>query len=355
MEAQEIQRDFYQEYLNERDRRDEKRSKQSFWASDCLKPMNELFWAWTNVPRTNPVTPEKLSMFDVGKLCELHMINRLIMQGLAADLQNEDHVKCVEKALGKRLAFAKEPDEFGKRQIRMEMERQYVPITGYLDGITLKGYPIEVKSTRSTKYIGNIARGKLGQIEHLYQLACYMDFLGVDKGLLAVVSRPDGCAVFVELKHLGDYIYQTGSQSIGLPEEMGSGDEEIHIEPTTFDLEDEFKRWRKLYEDYIHPNIEPKLEYEYKATLTNELLSHYNETQIKNAIRGRRMLSSHEWKPQYCDWRNLWVEKEMKLKGYTKVGDFLKYTPDEEQFMMDYLGVEWRDTKGGRKLYKKKK
>ena len=365
MDAKDIQNQIYQDYLNEREANDEKRSKQSFWASDCLKPLNELFWAWTNVPKTNPVSPEKLSMFDIGKLCELHVIRRLQKGGIAADLENEGDVSLVNSVLKTPLAFAKHHDEFGCRQIRMEMEREYVPVTGYLDGITLRGEPIEVKSTRSSKYIKDVATGRPPQKEHVYQLACYMDFLGSKYGWLIVTSRPDGVIMVVQVENLFDGTFITVSSSIGLPEEMGgSGGSEFRDapehEPLLIDLHAEFKRWRKLYEDHIHPNKETPLQFEYRPTITKEILEMYPEDKIKKAIKGDRILNEHEWKPMYCDWRDLWIAKEMKQKGFTDKDEFFRYAPEEIDLMMDHLQVEWKETKSGKnkgqmRLFKKKK
>lgn len=320
--AKDMQTAIYENYLADQERNEETRVKKSFWASDCLKPLNSLWWAWMNVPRTNKVSPEKLAMFDIGKLCELHLVREMIKVGNAADLDNPEHVKQVEEATGRKLCFASEPDEFGHRQLRVDMEREYVPITGYMDGITLNGEPIECKSTRSSKYIKDVATGKPPQIEHVYQLAIYMDFIGAQVGWLAVYARADGCIFFVKVEHLGDQVYATTDHSLGLPEEMGGEDEAqrpAEIEQLTIDLGAEYVRWRKLYEDYIHTQKEPPLEFEYRPSITKKLLDSYmtaggDDKKIRAAIKGERILSEHGWKPQYCDWRDLWIQRECEQK-----------------------------------------
>jgi len=353
MDAKELQQDIYNDYIIDRDRRNETHVKKSFWASDCLKPLNELFWAWTNVPKTNLVSPEKMAMFDIGKLCELHIIRRLQKIGFAADLESDEDIATVEKALKKALFFAKEKDEFGCRQIRMEMEREYVPVTGYLDGISLRGEPIEVKSTRSTKYIKDVATGKPPQVEHLYQLCCYMDFTGSDVGWLIVTSRPDGAIMIVKVEKIGSQVYSTTSHSLGMPEEsepidFDPNDENAEvIENVIVDLGEEFRRWRRLYEDHIHTNKEPELEFEYRPDVTKALLDSYvmnngNTMKIKKAIKGDRILQAHGWKPLYCDWRDLWIEKEAAQKG-VKPAELLRYNDSEIEFMLQYLDSELID------------
>lgn len=357
MEAKQVQQDIYQNYINERERREEKKSKQSFWASDFGDTLNELFWAWTNVPATNPPSAETLSMFDIGKLCELHVIRRLQETGFAADLESEDDIKIVNEELERPLVFAEHKDEFGHRQIRMEMEREYVPITGYLDGITLKGEPIEVKSTRSHKLIREIALGqKIGNDHYIGQLAIYMDFLGKSIGWLVVIERSNGTIMIAKVEHLGNGIYSTTDVSLGLPEEDAEDAPDIPVDlelvPTVVDLHEQYKRWRYLFEEHIHPNIEPPLEFEYKPFITTGLLEGYlgelnddgkrDDKKIRSAIKGNRILSAHGWKPQYCNWKNLWVEKECMQKGFGEdVATFLKYGNDEIELMLEFIDCFW--------------
>lgn len=361
MEAKQVQRDVYQNYINERERREEKKSKQSFWASDFGRTLNELFWAWTNVPVTNPPSPETLSMFDIGKLCELHVIRRLQETGFAADLENQGDVSLVNSTLERPLAFAEHDDEFGHRQIRLEMEREYVPITGYMDGITLHGEPIEVKSTRSHMLIKEIALGKeIGNSQYIGQLATYMDFLGKDIGWLVVVERSNGTIMVAKVEHLGNGIYSTTDVSLGLPETDDEDEKnaefpaDFELIPTVVDLHEQYKRWRYLFEEHIHPNVEPPLEFEYKPFITTGLLEDYlgdpndegkrDDKKIRAAIKGNRILSAHGWKPQYCNWKNLWVERECIQKGFGEdVASFLKYGNDEVELMLEFIDCIYID------------
>lgn len=351
--AKSIQLAIYENYLAERERREAELVKKHFWPSDFLKPLNELWWAWMNEPKTNPPSPEKLAMFDVGKLCELHVMRELVKVGVAADTNNEDHMAMVEKAVGQSLSYSSRLDEFGKKQIRVEMEREYVPVKGFMDGITLSGEPIECKSTRSAKYIKDVATGKPPQVEHVGQLAIYMDYIGAEVGWLCVYSRPDGTMMFVKVEHLGNRVYATTDHSLGLPEEMLDEDDDsppvkFEVESITIDLDQEYKRWRSLFEEYIHTRKEPPLQFQYRPAVTKELLDSYvtdggDDKRIRAAIKGKRILSEHGWKPQYCDWRDLWIQRECEQKGFKDKNEMLTYTKEEIQFMLDYLDAELID------------
>ena len=348
--AKSIQEDIYNRFEQEQYDRDSTRTKKSFWPTDAKKTRNELYWAWTNEPKTNLISAEKLSMFKIAKLCELHYVQEFVKIGFAADLDNPDHVAKVEAATGRKLAFAKEKDEFGQRQLRVEMEREFVPVTGYMDGITLNGEPIEIKSTRSVKYIKDIATGKPPQVEHVYQLATYMDFIGSDVGWLAVCERAGGAVFFVKVEHRGNLVYATTDYSLGLPEEMETSveQEQPYMQELIIDLGAEYMRWRKLFEDHIHPLKEPALEFEYRPRLTTQLLDSYitssgNDSKVKLAIKGKRILSEHGWKPMYSDWRNLWIEKEMANKGVTDPSTYLVYQDHEIEFMLNHLDAELID------------
>jgi hypothetical protein len=332
-----------------------KRKKTSFWASDCKKTMAELYWAWIDEPETNPCEAETLIMFKAAKLFELAIMEKMVKFGLAADLENDE----VVAALGVNLAENK--DEFGKRQARMEMEREFVPVTGYLDGLTTTGEPIEVKSYYSAKVDRDLANGKPPSEHYLHQLAVYMDFLGKDRGYLVSVNRSTGAIFFNELVHLGGLVYSCGEHSDALLGEesddeghFGDDDEGFVGETTVFDLSLEYKRWRKLFEDNIHPRKEPPLDYEYRPEITRELLGNYPVDKIKKAIKGQRVLSDHRWRPQYSRWKNLWIKKECEAKGFASEADLCRYTESDIELMMDFLDVEWKMTKAGPKLYKKK-
>jgi len=248
-------------------------------------------------------------------------------------------------------------------QIRLEMERAYVPISGYLDGISPEGFPIEVKSYYSSKVDKELANGNPPALNYLHQLAVQMDFLGVCRGVLVSVNRSNGNIFFNELNRVGtdSLVFFMGESAAGIgneldDEENGGADETFEVGTVTeFDLGAEYARWRRLMEDHIIPLKEPPLDYEYRPAVTPELLAKYPDDKIKKMIRGDRVLSDHRYQPQYSSYKTLWAETEAKAKGFRSVAELCAYSDADIRLAMEYLNVEWKTDKNGkRKLFKKK-
>ena len=363
MDCKQIKADFLGKLLSDEQTRTARHAKRTFWPTDCLRPAVEIFWMWTGVEPTNPIAPETLLMFKAAKLYELAVIDHLVDCGYAADLNNKEEVK----RLG--LTLAKNEDEFGRKQIRLEMERGFCPWTGYLDGVMRSGVPIEVKSYYSPKVDKELARGVPPAIHYLHQLAVCMDFLEESSGILVSVNRSTGNIFFTELVHVGNQVYRTGDQStstviappvnedgeepetIVSEEEATAADaaEKEALQNIEFDMGLEYARCRKIMEESIIPLRLPPLEYEYRPAITPELLAHYAPDKIKKAIKGVRVLSAHNWRPQYCRWKDLWIKTEMEQKGFTNVEKFLAYSEEEVALMMKFLNVEWKTDKNGNK------
>lgn len=297
--------------IREWDRSEKHGAKQSFWPTDCLRPGVEIFWRWTNEPETNPIEPEKLLMFKAAKLFEEAAVATMIDCGHAVAPEGNPWGMPVSNG-----------------QFRVEMERDYVPVSGYMDAVHPERFPIEIKT-----FYGNEAKFENGMppSEHyLHQLAVYMDFMDTDTGLLVSISRATGSIFYHDLRRNG-MVFTCCN--------------------TSFDLSAEYKRWRRLMEDNILPRKEPVPEYEYRPTVTKELLDKYPEEKIKKAIKGERVLSDHRWRPQYCPWKNLWIKREAERKGLSVEG-LCVYQQEEIAYMMDYLGVHWKTTKRGVQLHK---
>ena len=298
----------------------EGRKKNSFWASDCLRPSCDIYWKWIDEPETNPMKPQTVFALDVRKQYEVALVRRLENMGELVKLDDEQRIA--------DLGLTVKNDQF-----RIEMEREFVPITGYMDAVHVSGIPVEVK----THYIPGVDKkldtGHPPSEHYCHQLAVYMDYMGVDKGILAQGNIISGDIWFMEMEHLGDLVFK--------------------IRDYVFDLEIEYKRWRRIMENNIHQRREPDLQYFYRPELTKELLKLYPEDKIKKAIKGDRVLSDHKWRYQYSSYKDKVIEKEAQMKGVS-VDDLCRYTPVEIQYMMDFLGVEWKDTKRGMQLYKKK-
>lgn len=304
---------------------EEREGKRSFWPTDCLKPAAEIFWQWMGEPKTNPIEPEKLLMFKAAKALEEEIVKVLADMGVV-DIPKQGDVVDTKFM----------PLTVKNGQWRIEFPAQEgcpVPITGYLDAYDIKNnVPYEVKSYYGTKAEKSLENGGAPSEHYLHQLAVYMWYTGAVEGWLVSVSRSNGNIFFSKLTRDGM---------------------QFTCADLTFNLQAEMTRWMSLYEKIKRKEF-PGLDYEYRPTITEELLDNYSETEIKKAIKGERVLSDHRWRPQYCGWKDLWISIEMKQKGFENIADFCQLRPSEIATMMDYLGVEWKQTKAGPKLYKKK-
>ena len=284
------------------------RVKRSFWASDCLKPSLDIYWKWMDFEETDPMMPNTMLSLQVRKMFEEKLVQNLAELG---------EIK---------------PIEDGK-QFRVEMEREYVPVTGYMDAVCTNGDPMEIKTHWLPHLDEQFDNGKPPSEHYCYQLAVYMDFLGKDHGILAQGNIVSGNVWFIDMYRIRDLVFECNGFQ--------------------FDLGAEYKRWRKIMEENIIPRKEPDLEDFYHPEVTNELLDKYTEDKIKAAIKGRRMLCDHTWRYQYSSYKQLVIKKESELKGISE-GDLCTYSDAEIDKMMDYLNVEWKEQKNGMVLRKRK-
>jgi hypothetical protein len=292
---------------NEYETKKDRHAKRSFWASDCLRPGIEIFWKWMEVPETNPIEPESLLLMSVGKMYELAIGEHLIKAGCAQQLNGE--------------------------QARIEFDWKGAPFTGSMDFVHPEGYPIEIKSI-STFGAMKMAKGNAPSDHYCHQLATYMYAKQQDKGLMIHCCRDNGALFESWMVHKGNGIYECKGYE--------------------FNLFVEFDRLRSLYTNHILTKIDPQPDYEYRPTITEALLANFVDSdstqpfdKIKKAIKGERILSDHRWRPQYCNWRDLWKSIEAKNKGIT-VDELMAYTPADIKAMMGFLGVEEKADKNGK-------
>jgi len=356
MDCKHIKSEFLLRLTMENWKRQESHAKKTFWPTDCLKPACELYWKFTNKPETDQIQPEKLLMFKAASAYEHEIIRNLVAIGEAIDIENAELVnKITDFGLNVIQRDGDVP------QIRLEMEREFVQITGYLDGVTPEGNPIEVKSYYSSKVDSELAKGLPPAEQYLHQLAVQMDFLGTLKGILVSVNRSTGNIFFSELRResTDSLVFMIGEQTtaaIETDEYEVSGSNDYFVgQVTQFDLGLEYKRWRTLMEDNVLTLKEPPLDYEYRATITNRLLDNYPEEKVKKAIKGERILSDHRWQPQYSNYKTLWAETEAKQKGFASVSELCAYSESDIETMMNWGNWEWKiDKNGKRKLFKRK-
>jgi len=359
-----IKSEFLLRFTTENWKREETHTKTSFWPTDVEKPGIEIFWRWANEPTTNPIGPETLLMFRAAAAFEHAIVKHMVECGEAVDL---DNVELVE-SMGHKI-IQREGDI---PQVRIDMERNFIPITGYLDALSPEGIPIEVKTYYSSRVDKELARGKAPSSHYLKQLAVQIDYCKTLTGILVSANRSTGNIFFTELRRqsLDTLVFEVGDRSMDMSEpdvdeerdgERRGSDEDEGPDSVAsecgeiygFDLQDEYDRWRALMENHIIPLREPPLDYSYKAELTKELLDYYagkdgKFTEIRRAIKGQRVLSDHRWRPQYSNYKDLWIEREMKQKGFKTVAELCTYTPTEIMFLMDYANLEFQKTKDGK-------
>ena len=276
--------------------------KKSFWATDCEKPLFDLYHSWVGTDVSNPIEAETQVMFSAGKMMELALVDTLVKAGAIEDM--------------------------GEEQIRVEMEREGVPITGYMDAkMEGENVPVEIKSFYGDYQTYDLEKGNPRE-SYLKQLAVYMDFMGADLGILFYIHRGTG-QMF--------QFYLTRKEGLN-----------FSCNGVTFDLQDTYKRWAKLYKENIAPQIEPESEYRYKIPVDE--IDWYSQTKsnIGKARNGHKVIGDHPWNIQYSSYKNILVTKEAKKYGKT-LTQYLGYSDEEIEKIKvatkNYTTKGWADSK----------
>jgi hypothetical protein len=253
---------------------DNRKAKDSFWASQTEAPLFDLYHQWIGTPPTNPIEAEKLVMFSAAKLMEVALINKLTEMGLCKKLEDQQ---------------------------RIEIVRHGVKITGYVDGVFTDGTPLECKTMYGDYQAKELKDGK-PKTSYLKQLAIYMDALNVNQGKLIYMHRGTGeMYEFTLSREPGTLIFRC-----------------LEI---TFDLNDTYKRWADLYNGYIVPGKEPDL-YEngtYKADLDKIDWKKVSRADIAKARAGTKVIGTDRengWKILYSPYKDLLIEKQGAKLGY---------------------------------------
>lgn len=241
---------------------EEQHDKDSFWASDSEKDALELYLKWKGVPVTNPIEPETKVIFTAGKMIE----------------------EAVIKLLG---------DEVKESQVRVEMEREGVQITGYIDAVLKDGTPMELKSYYGDYQDKDLEAGN-PKTSYLKQLAIYMDFLNVSKGYLVYFNRGTGQMYQFTLNRDGD---------------------KYTCNNISFDLRDTYSKWAVLKKDFIDKGIEPNSDYQYKYPISSINWSELSTSKISSARNGSAVIGDYQVK--YSPYKNYIVSKEAKSHGLT--------------------------------------
>lgn len=248
----------------------EPHEKTSFWASESETNVFDVYHRWVGTPPTNPIEPEKLVMFQAAKMIEMALVDRLKKSCTFVVPINSD-------------------------QHRVEMEREGVKVTGYIDALIEENgvkIPVEVKTIYGDYQAKELTKCK-PRASYLKQLAIYMDFLDVDRGILFYMERGTGQTWEFELKRNGN-IFTCCSVS--------------------FDITDVYKRWARLYKYNILPKVEPKSEFRYKYPIEDIVKA--SKSDITAARMNRAVYG--DWEVKYSPYKDLIIEREGCGLGYSE-------------------------------------
>lgn len=269
--------DKIQEHLNRKAEEERKRDdgsarvKDSFWCSECEAPLFDLYHKWIGTPPTNPSSAEGMMIMSTGKMVEMSLVDTL------------NDLDLIE-------FNPKEP------QVRVDMKRLGVKITGYMDAVLKDGRtPVEVKSFYGDYQAKELKEGK-ARTSYLKQLGCYMDFIGSDIGRLVYINRGTG--------ELLEFILERNGLKFKC----------LDIE---FDLEDTYKRWAELYYNNILPRKEPISEFRYKIKVEDIDWSLISNADISKARTNKKVIGD-SWQVAYSPYKSLIIEREGSTLGYTE-------------------------------------
>ena len=139
----------------------------------------------------------------------------------------------------------------------------------------------------------------LPKVSYLKQLAIYMDGLDLDLGYLIQAHFKDNFII--------DEIYQFTLKR--------NEDGNFSSGAISFNINDTYKKWARLYNQNIVPKIEPKSEYRYKYPIEEIDWKSLSSSKIGSARNNRAVIG--DWQVIYSDYKNLIIEREGSTLGYT--------------------------------------
>lgn len=258
----------------------EDRPRKNFYASDYGKSNLDLYFAFTNEPKTNPPTWNETLKWGAGR-------------GV------EDQLMIVLKDSG---MVAKDYDQ--KIHGRVEIRDFGIELNGYIDAIHVNGWPIEIKSINNANK-WDILKYERNQPRENYvgQLASYMEFLGVERGALFVASIDGLNYFFIECFRVSPGVYRCGE--------------------VTVDLYAHFERLRKLKEDHIQKGVMPDIwEHRYKIPVCDidfrELArrGEISASTISAARNNRKVIG--DFQVTWSDWCDLIIKLQGEKRGYSE-------------------------------------
>jgi len=257
------------------------RERTSFWASEVETPVFDLYHKWIGTPPTNPISADRLLIMQTGKLVEESY--RYIFERMGI-------------LIPPKIPFWKWLKGIRYKQHRIDIEREGIKVSGYLDAIIKeegKLVPIEIKSFYGYYQEKELLEGK-PKISYLKQLAVYLDALKAEKGYLLYIDRGTGKT----------YQFPLFRNEVAYACNL-----------IKFNIQDVYKRWARLYKFNILPKIEPKSEFRYKYPLEEIDWSKVSKSQLTKALNNQAILG--DWQVKYSNWKDLILKQEGSTLGYS--------------------------------------
>ena len=251
-----------------------RKDKDSFWCTENELNQFDIYHRFKGTNSTNPMTAETAFGLGMRKKLEEAVIDIFDDMGILIK------------------------PEYG--QHRIDMKRCGVKVTGYMDAIIKeenKKVPVEIKTSFGYYQKKELLKGN-PRLSYLKQLAQYMDFMNASKGYLFQVHFEKDLIV--------DDIYQFT---------LIKNESKFKCGYIEFDLDDTYKRYKRIYEEYILPDIEPPSEFIYKYPLEEIDWKTLSANQISKARNNKAVIGS--WQCLYSDYKNLIIEKEGTILGYS--------------------------------------
>lgn len=247
--------------------------RKNFYASDFNKSNIDLYFSWTDEPKTNPPKWFDTLRWGAGNGVEEKMLEILKMNDI------------VPKDYDQKLHGG------------FKIEREGITVSGYTDARNHAGEPIEIKSINN-KNSHDVKQYENGFPRENYvgQLAIYLDALGKDRGYL-FASSVDGLHTFwFECVSLGGGTYQCGNVVVNVYAE--------------------YKRWATLYSENISKGVMPDpKQYIYKYDVREIDWKSLPASKIAAARKGRSVIG--DWQITFSDWKDKIIELQGQVPGYT--------------------------------------
>lgn len=252
------------------------RRRVNFYASDFGRSDLDIYFSFTNEPKTNAAEWFQTLKWGAGLGVEEKLLRILKDSGYV-------------------------PEEYDqKKHGRILIEREGVSIAGYIDAATTldeTGIPIEIKSINNKNSV-DIRKYATGYPRESYvgQLAVYMDARNVNMGYLFVASV-DGLSYFLfKATRLKDGRVKCGK---------------VTVNPADF-----YKRVSKLKKDHIDLKKMPDVnQYLYKYPVDTLNWKEVPVASIAKARQNKKVIG--DFQIVFSDWKDKIIKLQKTKKGYS--------------------------------------